>query len=58
MQTAHEALFRAKLMENAESLIHAAAERQELSAKLARTEQFLKEAMEAFDAIKDVVSTP
>ncbi len=58
MQTAHEALFRAKVMEYAEGLIQAAAERQELLARLVRTEQCLKEALEAFDDIKEAVSTP
>ncbi len=56
MQAAHEALFRAKVMEYVESLIQAASERQELGARLVKTEEYLKEAIEAFDDIKEAVS--
>jgi len=58
MQAAHEALFRAKLLEFAEGLIQAAAEREELSAKLAKTELCLKEAIDAMNDIKAAVSAP
>lgn len=58
MQAAHETLFRAKVLEFAEELIQAAAEREELKIKLAKTEQYLKEAIEALNDIKDAVSVP
>jgi hypothetical protein len=56
MQAAHEALFRAKVIEYAEGLIQAAAEREELTAKLAKTELCLKEAIEAMNDFKNAVS--
>jgi hypothetical protein len=56
MQAAHEALFRAKVIEFADGLIQAAIEREELSARLAKTELCLKEAIEAMNDIKDAVS--
>jgi hypothetical protein len=58
MQSAHEALFRAKVIEFAEPLIQAAAAHHELTAKLAKTEQYLKEAIEALEDFKDAVSAP
>ena len=58
MQEAHEALFRAKVIEFAEGLIHAAVEREELAAKLAKTELCLKEAIEAMNDFKEAVSVP
>jgi hypothetical protein len=57
MQEAHEALFRAKVIEYAEGLIQAAAEREELTAKLVKTELCLKEAIEAMNDFKNAVST-
>ena len=56
MQSAHEALFRAKVYEFAEGLIQAAVEREELSAKLAKTELCLKETIEGLNELKDAVS--
>jgi len=56
MQAAHDALFRAKVVEFAEGLIQAAIEREELSAKLAKTELCLKEAIEAMNDFKNAVS--
>jgi hypothetical protein len=57
MQAAHEALFRAKVVEFADGLIAAAIEREELSAKLVKTESCLQEAMAAMNAISKAVST-
>lgn len=56
MKSAHETLFRAKILEFADALIQAAVEREELSAKLAKTEQCLKETIEGLNEIKVAVS--
>ena len=56
MQAAHEALFRAKVIEYAEPLIQAAADREELTAKLAKAELCLKEAIETMNDFKNAVS--
>lgn len=56
MQSAHEALFRAKMLEFAEGLIEAAVEREELSARLAKTELCLKETIEGLNGIREAVS--
>jgi hypothetical protein len=56
MQVAHEALFRAKVIEYAEGLIQAAAEREELAGKLAKAELCLKEAIETMNDFKNAVA--
>lgn len=56
MQASHEALFRAKVLEFAEELVLSAVEREELNMKLVKTEQCLKEAVEAIKDIHDAVS--
>jgi len=56
MQSAHEALFRAKFIESADNLLAALLELEELRAKLAQTEKLLKEAVQTLYEIKNAVS--
>lgn len=58
MQEAHEALFRAKFIENADPLLDSLIECEELRTRLAQTEKLLKEAVDTLDEINHAVSRP